>query len=139
MRQLAYEFRAVDRNDVQRPGKPDAIELIGGAVLRLRLYRGWRQIDLERRSGVDQTTISRLERGRRRGLSLRRLATILDALGVGEIQFIPAKPAVPLGDGAQAALEAQWSQAERHAWDLLRRPTQSRTTISARTPSEIAE
>src|SRR4051812_17294411 len=38
-------------------------ELLGRAVLRVRLYWGWSQRDLESRSGVDQTTISRLERG----------------------------------------------------------------------------
>jgi transcriptional regulator with XRE-family HTH domain len=42
---------------------------------------------LEARSGVDQTTISRLERGTQRGLSIRRLAAILDALKVGDVVF----------------------------------------------------
>src|SRR5262249_37099633 len=70
MRQLAYESRGIDRKRVAAGAKPDAIELIGRGVLRLRLYRDARQVDLERAAGVDQTTISRLERGQRRGLSL---------------------------------------------------------------------
>ena len=36
---------------------------------------------------MDQTTISRLEHGRQRGLSIRRLAAILDALKVGDVVF----------------------------------------------------
>jgi Predicted transcriptional regulators len=71
-------------------GPPDrrrSLAKIGRAVLRLRLYRGWSQQDLEARSGVDQTTISRLERGTQRGLSIRRLAAILDALHVGDVVF----------------------------------------------------
>ena len=43
---------------------------------------------------VDQTTISRLERGVQRGLSIRRLAAILDALKVGDVIF-DRPPSVP--------------------------------------------
>ncbi len=53
--------------------KPKAMEKIGRAVLRLRLYRGWSQMDLERGSRVDQTTISRLERGVQRERSQARI------------------------------------------------------------------
>ena len=72
-----------------------AMVMIGRAVLRLRLYRGWSQKDVERSSGVDQTTISRLERGTQRGLSIRRLGRILDALRVGDVAFTPPQPAIP--------------------------------------------
>lgn len=67
--------------------RPKALAKIGRAVLRLRLYYGWSQAHLEHRSKVDQTTISRLERGKQGGLNIRRLAAILDALNVGEIVF----------------------------------------------------
>jgi transcriptional regulator with XRE-family HTH domain len=79
--------------------RPKAIAKIGRAVLTLRLYRGWSQLDLERSAGVDQTTISRLERGIQRGLSIRKLAAILDALLVGDVIF-DKRPTVP-----QTALE----------------------------------
>lgn len=69
-------------------------EKLGRAVLRLRVYWGWSQAELERRSGVDQTTISRLETGRQCGLSLRRLAAILRALRVGEVDLMPPQPIV---------------------------------------------
>ncbi|MGH7735287.1 MAG: helix-turn-helix domain-containing protein, partial [Gemmatimonadales bacterium] len=67
-------------------------ERLGQAVLRLRLYRGWSQKDLERASGVDQTTISRFELGRQRGLSSRRLFAMLRALHVGDITVEPPTP-----------------------------------------------
>jgi transcriptional regulator with XRE-family HTH domain len=70
-------------------------ELVGRAVLRMRLSCGWSQKELERRSGVDQTTISRLERGVQRGLSVRRLFAILCALRVADVTFCPAVPVAP--------------------------------------------
>jgi len=64
-------------------------ERFGQAVMRLRLYRGWSQRDLQRTCGVHQSQISRLESGRQRGLSSRRIFAILRALHVGEIAFLP--------------------------------------------------
>jgi transcriptional regulator with XRE-family HTH domain len=92
----------LDEGSTAEPGWPGApaagenrVELkVGYAVLRLRLYWGWSQLTLESRSGVDQTTISRLERGRQRGLSIRRLFKILHALRVGEVVFLPRPPKV---------------------------------------------
>jgi transcriptional regulator with XRE-family HTH domain len=56
------------------------MELIGAAVRRRRERLGLSQRDLERRARVDQTTISRLENGRRVGLRLARLARLVAAL-----------------------------------------------------------
>ena len=56
-------------------------------MLRLRLYYQWSQATLEHRSGVDQTTISRMERGQHPGITIKRLGAVLDALGVGEVLF----------------------------------------------------
>lgn len=70
-------------------------ERFGHAILRLRLYRGWSQRDLQRTSGVHQSQVSRLETGRQRGLSSRRVFAILRALRVGEVAFLPPEPAVP--------------------------------------------
>jgi transcriptional regulator with XRE-family HTH domain len=71
---------------------------LGRAHLRLRIFRGWSQLDVERQSGVDQTTISRFERAQEQGLSIHRLAAMLAALGVGEIDFRPppGPPPTPL-------------------------------------------
>jgi transcriptional regulator with XRE-family HTH domain len=63
-----------------------------------RIFRGWSQLDVERQSGVDQTTISRFERADEQGLSIHRLAAMLAALNVGEIDFRPppGSPPTPL-------------------------------------------
>jgi transcriptional regulator with XRE-family HTH domain len=77
-------------------GREDPVEeKLGLAVKRLRLYWGWSQQHLEYRCSVDQTTLSRLERGLQPGLSIRRLFAILRALRVGEVQFLPRTPIVP--------------------------------------------
>lgn len=69
---------------------------LGLALMRLRLYWRWSQKELEYRCGVDQTTVSRLERGLQPpGLSIRRLFAILRSLGVGDVQFLPRAPRVP--------------------------------------------
>jgi len=62
---------------------------LGRATLRLRLFLGWTQRDVEIRSGVDQTTISRFERGRQPGMSIVCLAAILEALKTGRIEAMP--------------------------------------------------
>lgn len=90
-------------------------ERFGDAILRLRLYRGWSQRDLQGRSGVHQSQISRLESRPQRGLSSRRLFAILRALNVGDIAFLPPEPTLP-----PTALELmlwgdQWERAGRAA------------------------
>ena len=72
---------------VQRPVRyaPDNIvdlglEIIGRGVLRARIDASLTQRRLEDLSGVDQSTISRLENGNLSGLRLRRLAAIVGTL-----------------------------------------------------------
>jgi transcriptional regulator with XRE-family HTH domain len=58
----------------------DAIRL--GLHLRaLRIRRRWRQLDLAARAGVSRGTISNLERGRLRGVSLETLIRVAEAVG----------------------------------------------------------
>ena len=71
-----------------------AEELLGRAVLRLRLYHRWSQCELERRSGVDQSTISRLETGHRSNLGAGRFSAVLRALQVGEAVLLPRADAL---------------------------------------------
>lgn len=54
---------------------------VPGTVRVLRRRRGWRQADLGRKSGTSRETISRLERGDVRGLTLGTVETIANALG----------------------------------------------------------
>ena len=53
---------------------------LGTVLKRARLENSWSQRGLERRSGVDQTTISRLENGRLTHFSLTRLARLIQVL-----------------------------------------------------------
>lgn len=54
---------------------------LGRELRRARRRRGLSQDQLEVRSGVDQTAISRLERGLAPALPVRRLVRLGDALG----------------------------------------------------------
>jgi transcriptional regulator with XRE-family HTH domain len=59
----------------------DAIRL--GAVIRAtRIRRGWRQVDLAAASGVSQPTVSRVERGHLRLVSIDSLLRIAEALEI---------------------------------------------------------
>ena len=113
--ELDVEF-GDDRWLVRDDGLPKLTveQRFGQAVLRLRLYRGWSQRDVQRSSGVHQSQISRLETGRQHGLSSRRIFAILRALRVGEVAFMPP-PSAP-----QTALEFMlrgdpWERAGRAA------------------------
>lgn len=68
-----HRYRAVGRADVQA-----GLDWVGRWLLEARRRAGLTQLQLERMSGVDQTTISRLERGRLASLGLDRLAAIID-------------------------------------------------------------
>jgi DNA-binding Xre family transcriptional regulator len=73
------------------------LDVIGELLLSLRQQRGMSQIRLEGRSGVDQTVISRLERGKQPSLRLVRLAAIVSALtGPGPGPEAGAPSLVPL-------------------------------------------
>jgi transcriptional regulator with XRE-family HTH domain len=60
---------------------------LGRALRELRQLQGLSQKGLEDRSGLDQTIISRLERGRDVKLRLTRLLILLRALGVARIEL----------------------------------------------------
>jgi transcriptional regulator with XRE-family HTH domain len=60
---------------------------LGQAIRGLRLYHGLTQQQLEEISGLDQTVISRLERGRRVHVRMSRLLALLGAMGVCRITF----------------------------------------------------
>ena len=109
----------------ERPARPrpKALAKIGRAVLRLRLYRGWSQAELEHRAKVDQTTISRLERGEQRGLGIRRLASILDALQVGEVIFDQPPLITPPTNLELMLFGDRWERAKRDADRRLGWPT----------------
>ena len=61
----------------------DGLRLLGAQLRRARHGRGWTQRRLERVSGVDQSTISRLENGRMASLRLVRIVALMEALAGG--------------------------------------------------------
>jgi transcriptional regulator with XRE-family HTH domain len=76
--------------------RPDEVQRIGllriGRGLReRRIALGWSQRSLARATGINQSTISRAERGLIRGLRLRYLATLWQALGI-EAPWFPRLP-----------------------------------------------
>lgn len=56
-------------------------DLIGASIRQRRRVLGLSQADVERMTGIDQSTLSRLENGRRFGLRWRRFATLVATLG----------------------------------------------------------
>jgi DNA-binding XRE family transcriptional regulator len=66
------------------PGLTDrevaALRMVGRRLKRARHAKGWTQRQLEGASGVDQTTISRVENGRQMGLGLLKIAALAMAL-----------------------------------------------------------
>ena len=69
----------------------EGLQLLGAQLRRARLGNGWSQRRLERASGIDQTTISRLENGRLASLRLVRIAALMQALS-GTWQVFPDEP-----------------------------------------------
>lgn len=65
------------------------IELFGVALRMWRGRRGFSQERLEELSGVDQTSISRAERGLAPGFSFERLARLSIVLGPSMVGFCP--------------------------------------------------
>jgi transcriptional regulator with XRE-family HTH domain len=86
-------------------------ELFGRAILRLRLYFGWSQRELGRRARLHQSTISRVERGRQPGLSLKRLFAICRALRVVDVDLVTRKPSVPPTDLEVMLRGDRWARA----------------------------
>lgn len=95
-------------------------ERLGMAILQLRLYRGWSQRQLGRVSKLDQSMISRLERGKLPGMAIRRLYDLLRALRADEIVFGPG-PRAPQSSWEDAMYGDLWERAGRVAEARLNR------------------
>ena len=60
----------------------------GAAVRRVRIRRGWRQLDLATRAGTSTSTISRIERGHVESLSVATLRHVAGALEI-RLDLVP--------------------------------------------------
>jgi transcriptional regulator with XRE-family HTH domain len=79
---MPYTFRGHDRRVI------GAQVALGHAIQRARASQLLSQEALEARSSIDQSTISRLERGVAPGLRLDRLAQILAGLSVDRVVIV---------------------------------------------------
>lgn len=62
--------------------RPVSDQRLGSVIRLVRVRRGWRQADLAQRSGVGQSTISRIERGHLGTLPLDRLRGVAATLDI---------------------------------------------------------
>jgi hypothetical protein len=72
------------RDPVRRPAPPEVLEgwvILGTLVRERRCALGWTQRELRDATGVDQSSLSRLENGRLPGLRWWRFARIVGAMG----------------------------------------------------------
>lgn len=106
----------------ETPDRPGGLALIGRQILRMRLYYGWSQAELARRAKVSQATISRIERGVHRGLSIGRLGAVVEALHVRDVLF-ERPPSVPQTDLEIMLFGDRWKRAGEIADRRLRWPT----------------
>ncbi|MEZ0241059.1 MAG: helix-turn-helix domain-containing protein [Chloroflexota bacterium] len=75
-------------NQIHAASERDPIRVgLGRELRKLRLDKGLTQVALEWRSGLDQSTISRLECGIDLKVRMSRLLTLLRALGVTAIRL----------------------------------------------------
>jgi len=64
----------------ETPGLADLLRRFGMELRRCRQQAGWSQTQLSERSGVSQSTISRLERGKAPAAAMVKLVYLSDAL-----------------------------------------------------------
>jgi transcriptional regulator with XRE-family HTH domain len=74
------------------PQQQQGFELFGRMLRRRRVFLGWTQRQLEARSGLDQTVISRLENGKQYGLRWSKLAELISALGGLDVGPVAPEP-----------------------------------------------
>lgn len=95
---------------------------IGRVILILRQRRGWRQADLAAKSGVSQSAISEIERGRVDRYTLRALRSVLravDGTAVLDVTWGGRGDLDRLLDADHARLMQLWANGHRQAgWDV---------------------
>jgi transcriptional regulator with XRE-family HTH domain len=95
---------------------------IGRVILILRQRRGWRQADLAKKSGVSQSAISDIERGRIDRYTLetvRKLLRALDASASLDVMWGGRGDLDRLLDADHARLMLNWAERHRQAgWDV---------------------
>lgn len=95
---------------------------IGRGIRVLRQRRGWRQVDLSAQSGISQSAISDMERGRIDRYTLataRRVLRALDADATLDVRWGAGGAFDRLLDAAHAGLVQAWAALHQRAgWDV---------------------
>ena len=95
---------------------------VGRLIRKARIRKGWRQRDLEEVAGVDQTTISLIERGQYVRLTLRTIRDVALALGI-PLELWPRLPAAEvsrlLDEGHAANVEHMMRILADRGWQTI--------------------
>jgi transcriptional regulator with XRE-family HTH domain len=68
-------------------------EMFGRRLRQLRERRGWKQVELAKRAGYEQPTISKIENGVRGDVSISQLFHLAEVLGTSPINLLtPGSP-----------------------------------------------
>lgn len=81
--------------DDQTPAEKLGLRIIGTAVRRRRVASGVSQRQVAYRSGLNQSTISRLETGRLRNMRMVTLARVIGVLNMPPDYLLPGSPPTP--------------------------------------------
>ncbi len=93
-----------------------------GQYLRdLRKQRAWSQVDAAKRIGIEQTTVSALERNRTALPTMNILHNIADAYGVSEVNLLQASGYIRPTTAEKAGEQLSLSQEETTLLSDLRR------------------
>ena len=98
----------VDSFPTPRSTRSQLLAAIGGEIRTARLALGWSQRRLESVSGVDQTTISRLERGKLPHLQLLTLVHVIRALDLHLVGRQPEQAPTEMPSPERDWLLATW-------------------------------
>lgn len=83
-------------------------------VLELRVARKWNQIQLAKRAGVSQSTVSRAESGQSAAADLDTIAKLAEAFGVSPWQLLSEDEVRTLSSADAAILDAVKKIASSH-------------------------
>jgi HTH-type transcriptional regulator / antitoxin HipB len=96
-------------NPVGARGLAARLGMLGKSLLMLRVLRGLSQAEVAQRAGIRPNQVSRYETGQVLP-QLEQLARLLDALGIGEVDFFLFNARVVQLEAATATLDAAAEQ-----------------------------
>jgi transcriptional regulator with XRE-family HTH domain len=97
---------------------------LSSALIEVNEKRGWRQVDVARRLGIDETQVSRWLSGRQPNMTLETVALLSAAMDhEPEFKLRPNEPVgtcrVHIAPSAIVPLESEWEVTEEHEQSAL--------------------